>query len=379
LIADEEDAVPKLFSLVKKATQSFEAGKFNEAIPIAQEAVELSATSPDRIDTALALSNLARLYQSLDDYSKAEPLFQRALKIYEKALGPDHPDTATACHNLGALYRSMGDYAKAERLLQRAPKPGHFRRSSYVVCPHCGALHYYIEETRAYQWYTCGKCGGDYYPGGGGTLEQVEDSQEAMPKFPWPPPKASASNAVSRQLLLGSREHPVLGDAAGALDLAFRKAGYGERSFYSVPGGFAMASRIEQMNQDGTSLKDPADRWSLKVPPLREFRFSAYMTALFRARPGYYRVIVFVVTSHLFSQSGAEITSDDAKRWSSSGLNGLPDDIASREYTSAYRCTALIYEFKRMETQRAEFVDPSEITGQIHLEKAGLLAALSQR
>jgi hypothetical protein len=331
LIADEEDAVAKLSSLDKKVTELYEAGKFTEAIPIAQEAVELS----------------------------------------EKALGPDHPDTALALSNLARLYKSLGDYAKAGPLLKRAQKIGDRRHGGYAVCLHCGARNV-VEGTSAWNSYRCPVCGTAGYP----DIEPVQEYQEAMPKFPWPPPKASASDTVSRELLLGSREHPLLGDVAAALELAFRKAGYGERSFYGVPGGFAMASRIEQMNRDGTSLKDPADRWSLKVPPIRKFSFSAYMTALFRARPGYYRVIVFVVTSHPFSQSGAEITSDDAKRWLSSGLNALPDDIASRDYTSAYRCTALIYEFKRTEGKHAEFVDPSEVTGQIHLEKAGLLAAL---
>jgi hypothetical protein len=206
---------------------------------------------------------------------------------------------------------------------------------------------------------------------------EVEE-QEAVPEFPWPPPRASASTTISRELLLGSQEHPKLGDAVAALDLAFGKAGYGERSYYSVPDGFAMASRIEQINQDGTA-KGPADRWSFEVPPMRKFSFSAYLTALFRARPGYYRVIVFVVTSHPFSQSSAKVTSEDAGLWVSSGLNALPEAIASRDYTSAHRCTALIYEFKRMETQPAKFVDPSELTGQIHLEKSGLLAAFAKR
>jgi len=204
------------------------------------------------------------------------------------------------------------------------------------------------------------------------------EEQEAVPEFPWPPPKASASATISRELLLGDKEDPKLADAVSALDLAFQKTGYGERSYYSVPDGFAMASRIEQINQDGTA-KGPADRWSLEVPPMRKFSFSAYLTALFRARPGYYRVIVFVVTSKPFSQSNAKVTSEEAELWISSGLNALPDDIARGKYTSAHKCTALIYEFKRMETQPAKFVDPSEITGQIHLEKSGLLAALKHR
>jgi hypothetical protein len=40
---------------------------------------------------------------------------------------------------------------------------GRYRRGRYVVCPHCGFLRYIVEETRAYQWYTCGNCGGNYF------------------------------------------------------------------------------------------------------------------------------------------------------------------------------------------------------------------------
>jgi len=38
--------------------------------------------------TATSLNNLAGLYRQKGDFAKAEPLFQRALKIREKALGP---------------------------------------------------------------------------------------------------------------------------------------------------------------------------------------------------------------------------------------------------------------------------------------------------
>ena len=36
---------------------------------------------------------------------EAEPLYQRALAIKEKALGPNHPDVATSLNNLAELYR----------------------------------------------------------------------------------------------------------------------------------------------------------------------------------------------------------------------------------------------------------------------------------
>jgi tetratricopeptide (TPR) repeat protein len=60
------------------------------------------------------------MYDSMGNYAKAEPLYQRSLAIREKALGPEHPSTATSLNNLALLYDSMGDYAKAEPLYQRS-------------------------------------------------------------------------------------------------------------------------------------------------------------------------------------------------------------------------------------------------------------------
>ncbi len=45
--------------------------------------------------------------------SKAEPLFQQALRIREQNLGPDHPDLAPLLNNLALLYRNLGKYEQA--------------------------------------------------------------------------------------------------------------------------------------------------------------------------------------------------------------------------------------------------------------------------
>ena len=51
-----------------------------------------------------ALNNLAVLYEQ-GRYADAEPLYKRALAIYEKALGPDHPDVATVAEQSGGALR----------------------------------------------------------------------------------------------------------------------------------------------------------------------------------------------------------------------------------------------------------------------------------
>ncbi len=40
------------------------------------------------------------------DRADAEPLYKRALAIWEKALGPEHPHVAASLNNLAELYRA---------------------------------------------------------------------------------------------------------------------------------------------------------------------------------------------------------------------------------------------------------------------------------
>jgi tetratricopeptide (TPR) repeat protein len=60
------------------------------------------------------------LYHAQVNYRDAEPLFQRALAIREKALGPEHLDVATSLNNLALVYQAQGKYADAEPLYKRS-------------------------------------------------------------------------------------------------------------------------------------------------------------------------------------------------------------------------------------------------------------------
>jgi tetratricopeptide (TPR) repeat protein len=65
---------------------------------------------------ATGLGNLALLYQTMGAYAKAEPLYQQALQIRQKALGRQDPDAATSLDQLAGLYCEMGAYTRAESL-----------------------------------------------------------------------------------------------------------------------------------------------------------------------------------------------------------------------------------------------------------------------
>ncbi len=62
---------------------------------------------------ATDLNNLASLYDAQGNYAEAEPLYERALAIWEEALGPEHPQVATGLNNLALLYKTQGKYAEA--------------------------------------------------------------------------------------------------------------------------------------------------------------------------------------------------------------------------------------------------------------------------
>jgi tetratricopeptide (TPR) repeat protein len=67
---------------------------------------------------------LAVLYHNQARYAEAEPLYKRALAIYEKALGSDHPEVARSLNNLAILYQNQARYIDALPLVQRTISSG---------------------------------------------------------------------------------------------------------------------------------------------------------------------------------------------------------------------------------------------------------------
>jgi hypothetical protein len=166
---------------------------------------------------------------------------------------------------------------------------------------------------------------------------------------------------------------------AQRLENAFRSAGYGQLGYYAVPSGFAMATRLEQFDSDGTPLPIPA-RWSSDVAPPKVFSLVSYLRALFGANPGHFRVIVFAVTSApVAADPHKTVNRDTASLWPTGGASRLPVSYKSIRYVDdEYSCTALIYEFE-VDAPGAQpvFKDPG-LDPQIHLNKANLFRGLGQ-
>jgi hypothetical protein len=213
--------------------------------------------------------------------------------------------------------------------------------------------------------------------GDGHPHPQQSSGGERYPEFPWPPPEASATAIVPQLFLANSKGSTTLKDVDRRLTGALERNGYFESSYYAVPQGFALVTKMEQIKANGQS-SDKTVRWIVNRQPLQKFSLQEYLRALFGAAPGRYRIIVFVVTPHPFSQSDAVVTPKEGSRWLREGLNQLPTPIGHLSFDDL-NCTALIYEFVRTsDVADPELQRPSQLSGRDHLEMSGIWRRLAK-
>ena len=121
-IGSEGESEPVAGSAAVVGSFLSDMGLYPAATPFAERALAIyeRALGPDHPQVATSLNNLAALCQSQGDYTGALPLHERALAIRERALGPDHPQVAESLNNLATLYWTQGDYGSALPLYERA-------------------------------------------------------------------------------------------------------------------------------------------------------------------------------------------------------------------------------------------------------------------
>jgi CHAT domain-containing protein/Tfp pilus assembly protein PilF len=109
----------RLYQLVVKL---HEAGRYAEAVPLAQQCAEIrkKALGQDHPEYGNSLSRLALLYEKTGQYAEAESLHLEAMRIDKKAFGEQSAPYTCDLRLLALLYESMGQYEKAEPLYLRA-------------------------------------------------------------------------------------------------------------------------------------------------------------------------------------------------------------------------------------------------------------------
>ena len=118
---DKDRSVFEACKLITQASQLNDAGKYDEAISLAQQALETSekALGPEDAYVGELAERLGLMLRTKGNYANAERTLERAIRISEKALGKESPQTGLAENALGLVYRSTQDDVKAEKFLQQ--------------------------------------------------------------------------------------------------------------------------------------------------------------------------------------------------------------------------------------------------------------------
>ena len=323
-------------------------------------------------------------------FAEAEPLAKRLIEMRTRMLGREHADVGAAKRLLAHIYRSTNRMAEAMELEKQAPRPQTFELAGAPPSkegaapprvasapppppppppPSANASPPKPNPQVAPAITTRGVRPTTSAPPPGSSA----NSAAALPDFPWPPPKSSASYEVPRSIFQG---RATVGDVAGAIVSALERTGYVERSFFRTQAnGVALVTRLERINDDG-SARTESERWPSAAQTYQSSSdLVGFFRGLFYVDRGRYRIIVFVLQDLPFVQSQSGVTGPEARAWLREGANMLPKDIASRPFGDG-NCSVLIYEFASDGTSVATV--ESRLTGKQHLEKSGVLSYLEK-
>lgn len=119
---DRDKELAEATRLAEEVERLTDARRYDEAIPLAERALELRdrILGPNALDVASSLNALADLCRFKAKHVRAVALHLRALAIRETRLGSEHPAVAESLHNLAIVYALAEDYARAESLNLRA-------------------------------------------------------------------------------------------------------------------------------------------------------------------------------------------------------------------------------------------------------------------
>src|SRR5205823_4643871 len=139
---------------------------------------------------------------------------------------------------------------------------------------------------------------------------------------------------------------------------------------YWVPNGYVLITRVEQIGKNGIAKPEPY-RFSDRLPSPDSV--PTYLGGLFTSRPGYFRIIAFVVTNVAFNDIGPPLNEADAFDLLH-GPAALPATVAVKPLPQRTEVTALIYEYQKTSVDQDSPAVPihSTVPARTHLERAGL-------
>ena len=317
--------------------------------------------------TLMAALELARFYRDNGRWADAEPLFRRAITGLARILDTDDPIMVSAEQEFAELtgdddsstVRNVPSTAIAEpRRVRSRARTGAMRPAPPLPAPSPPP-----------------PAPSPPPPPVLASPAPPSPARSGIPVYPvWPPESPTWQFSLDRYI--GSRDGLSLSSAGSRLQAAFESAGYLEHSYYAVPGGFAIITRIEQMDSAGNRLRG-SERYELPGQRARDSLTNILYSLFVNAPPGYYRYIVVVVSVRPFATRNTALDDDEALRRLRRGANRLSSAYRRVPFTDDYNVDALIYEFRwDGGDSPVRMLAPGRVSPQEHLTRTGLARAV---
>ena len=192
----------------------------------------------------------------------------------------------------------------------------------------------------------------------------------SLPRFPWPAPQPVRQQAIPLSQLGGSKA--TLGQVVDALRAKIQASdtNYETGLFSGPPDGFVLMTRLERIQDDGSPFPAP-NRFTTKGNPRAGFWDS--VRSLMGERPGYFRVIAFVVTANVRIDPRQPVSSIPVQQIGDA--QQLPPNVA-RQVMGNRRVIAFVYAFERKAGQTQRPWTAGAPSALAHLKKSGIARRL---
>jgi HEAT repeat protein len=203
-------------------------------------------------------------------------------------------------------------------------------------------------------------------------MAMIRRERDFIPRLRWwPPPKFSDWYVLPRERL--GTDQQTLADIHKRISGALSERDYQGQAIFEIPDGFALVTKVERIYEDGREYPAP-DRWTnVKLSPKT---WSEYWGSLWMGRPGHFRLLMFVVTTHKDLQgSNDQLSENDARGLFLQGSRILPNEIGHVSYSN-HQCHVVVYHFeKKNGVVKVIYDDP--LDAMMHLKKSGLSKQLN--
>ncbi len=182
--------------------------------------------------------------------------------------------------------------------------------------------------------------------------------------FPFPPVSGYTNALIPGDVFKDCKNlEKVNQKIAVALD----KCGYRDMSYYTVPGGFAIVTGLEKIDDADGSTVNENDRFAITCSDKMR------VTDVVSPQKGCFREIAFVVTNTTFALNDPKSLRSIAPNWIADRTIELPKTVGDTRFGKDYHCFVLVYEYKAPSAGTHLLpVWPTMYSATEHLHKSGI-------